>query len=170
MVHAHTVDDDDVALGIVCAQPQDLLIGCRPVPTTRCRQVGEFDDDGGAGPASFEHLDLPAVFDESAPERPQRGVDAPKILDDLLAGAHLTHMRDSVSRHDVLLSTCDGSPLFRAAAPVDSLTNEPSGSGRNGIITSSAHFGSPRTAFSLLVAFAATRIAAPLTACWHARS
>src|SRR5262245_65461100 len=28
-------------------------------------------------------------------------------------------MRDSVSRHDVLLSTCDGSPLFRAAAPVD---------------------------------------------------
>ena len=119
MVHAHTVDDDDVALGIVCAQPQDLLIGCRPVLTTRCRQVGEFDDDGGAGPASFEHLDLPAVYDESAPERPQRGVDAPKILDDRRAGAHLTHMRDSVSRHDVLLSTCDGSPLFRAAAPVD---------------------------------------------------
>src|SRR5262249_30981765 len=52
-------------------------------------------------------------------ERPQRGVDAPKILDDRRAGAHLTHMRDSVSRHDVLLSTCDGSPLFRAAAPVD---------------------------------------------------
>src|SRR5262249_83716 len=48
--------------------------------------------------------------------------------------------------------------------------NEPSGSGRNGIITSSAYFGSPRTAFSLLVAFAATRIAAPLTACWTARS
>src|SRR5262245_10389950 len=119
MVHAHTVDDDDVALGIVCAQPQDLLIGCRPVATTRSRRVGDFGDDGRAGPASFEHLDRPAVYDESAPERPQRGVDAPKILDDRRAGAHLTHMRDSVSRHDVLLSTCDGSLLFRAAAPVD---------------------------------------------------
>jgi hypothetical protein len=32
MVHAHTLDDDDVALGIVGAPPQDLLIGCRPVP------------------------------------------------------------------------------------------------------------------------------------------
>src|SRR5262245_51165494 len=105
MVHAHTVDDDDLALGIVCAQPPERLIDCRTVPTTRCRQVGEFADDGGAGPASFEHLALPAVYDESAPERPQRGVDAPKILDDRRAGAHLTHMRDSVSRHDVLLSS-----------------------------------------------------------------
>src|SRR5215510_6528371 len=59
------------------------------------------------------------MYDESAPERPQRGVDAPKILDDRRADAQLTHMRDSVSRHDVLLSTCDGSPLFRAAEPVD---------------------------------------------------
>jgi hypothetical protein len=93
--------------------------GCRPIPPTRCRAVGERDDDGGAGPAAFEHLDLPAVYDAAASERPQRGVAAPKRLADRRADVHLTPTSDPVSSHDALLSPRDGSPPFRAAAPVD---------------------------------------------------
>src|SRR5262249_61806474 len=99
----HAVDEDDVALGILGAQPQDLLIRGRPVPTTSCRDVWKLDDDRGAGPASFEQLDPSAVYDESASERPERGVDAPKILDDVRPDSHLTHMGDPVRGQDALL-------------------------------------------------------------------
>src|SRR5262249_59799628 len=71
VVRPHAVDEDDVALGILGAQPQDLLIRGRPVPTTSCRDVWKLDDDRGAGPASFEQLDPSAVYDESASERPE---------------------------------------------------------------------------------------------------
>src|SRR5262249_1672078 len=117
MVSTHAVDQDDVAFRVVGAQPQDLPIRRRPVPAARGIEVGELDDDGGAGPASFEHLEPTAVDDESASERFEGGIDALEILDARWAHADLRNVSYPIGGHGPLPSIRDGSPLSRGAAP-----------------------------------------------------
>ncbi len=80
MPFRHAIGEDDIALGVVRAQRQNLLVGARFIPRTRPFAVGKLDDNQVSRPSPLQDLYLSAMYQEPAREWLQRRIDALQVL------------------------------------------------------------------------------------------
>jgi DNA repair protein RadC len=96
MVGIDAFDQEDVPFAVPPAQGQEGLVLGRAVPAPGALEVPERDDDEVALEGSLEHLRLAAMNDEAAAVRPERGVDALEIGDDIGTHLDLAKMPDGI--------------------------------------------------------------------------
>jgi hypothetical protein len=99
IVGADALHDHGRAVDVVAPHRQDRLVGVRGVPRLGGSQVGELDDDDGAGPGAFLHVYLSAVHDEASAEGFERVLDAFDVLEHLVVDLRGAEVGKRVGRH-----------------------------------------------------------------------
>src|SRR5690606_37666644 len=100
MVGRHTVDDEDVAFGIVAAQGLDRCVSLAVIPVAGLLVVGKLEDNGIAfRQTALEVLDPAAMGDEAAAEGRKRRIDALQIFDNAGSEIDVPEISDSVGCH-----------------------------------------------------------------------
>ena len=102
MPFRHAIGKDDIALGVVRAQRQNLLVGARFIPRTRPFAVGKLDDNQVSRPSPLQDLYLSTMYQEPAREWLQRRIDALKLLHYGRSHCDFAQVGDGVCRHQFL--------------------------------------------------------------------